>query len=222
MKKTEPTLAQVQTRMRQGPMVFKTHTHANIADFFQGSSSLSSFIAELFERSKIIYVHRDGRDVMVSLYYYMTPRNRRAPEPDFHDFLRMRNDIDAVTYRADFDRPSYWAFHVESWLAMKNVLPVSFEDVLTNHRKVLSDISDFTQQSLASEIRNMRRSRRGLGFLAEQWRRRVRLGLLGEKKFTSVSFRKGESGDWVNHFSKEDVEFFEQRAGVANRRLKHY
>lgn len=219
MHKTHPTLTDVRARMSEGPTLFKSHTHANIENFFQGSSELSRFMEELFKNSKIIYVHRDGQDVMVSLFHFLRTMNPQLASIDFHDFLRMNNDVDAVTYRGELDRPSYWAFHVESWLDKKDVLSVSFDDLLTDPEAVLKRISDFTHHPMTERFKSVRRSRKGLSYLTEKIRRRMPIDLLTGKKFTSVSFRKGQSGDWVNYFSEDDLAFFQQRAGKVNRFL---
>ena len=74
----------------------------------------------LVESSKIIYIHRDGRDVLTSLYFYAKKYRSEITEMSFSDFIRMDNDFDGDTYQKSLNRIEYWKFHVSNWFKVKN------------------------------------------------------------------------------------------------------
>lgn len=133
----------------------------------------------------------------------------------------IENDIDTETYNSRMERPSYWAFHVKSWLSQKNILLVSFDDILKDYESTLRRISEFTGESLARRSMDMRRSEKGLKSILRKARRRIPFLAFNDRKYTSISFRKGESGDWVNYFTEDDAAFFQRQAGDVNSSLNY-
>ena len=85
--------------------------------FWQGMDE-RLFARTILNNSPTVFVHRDGRDVMVSLYYYMQSFSETVRNQSFSQFLR----ADAAGDRADtgVSRPGYWAFHSQSWLKKAN------------------------------------------------------------------------------------------------------
>ena len=119
------SLRELQKQIASSPCFLKTHAHGNISKFFIGTSYLSAFIHELFQDSKIIVVHRDGRDVLTSLYFYMQGFDQKINDTTLSEFIRMKNTFNEETYASDLDRSSYWKYHEESWLGKQNVLLLS-------------------------------------------------------------------------------------------------
>jgi hypothetical protein len=51
--------------------IFKSHSHGNLKSFFDNNLFYDQRLRDILNKSKKIYVYRDGRDVLVSLYFYM-------------------------------------------------------------------------------------------------------------------------------------------------------
>lgn len=86
-------------------LILKSHMTAQLTPF---EPDEREFVKELLKNNKVIYVFRDGRDVLVSLYYYM--QGYRNDLPQFSDFIRMKNDFDR--YYDSVNRIEYWKEHV--------------------------------------------------------------------------------------------------------------
>ena len=67
------------------------------------------FARTILKNSPTIYVHRDGRDVMVSLYYYMQSFSETVRNQSFARFLRGESALAGVD--SGFSRPGFWAHH---------------------------------------------------------------------------------------------------------------
>lgn len=141
----------LKTRIGHFPCILKTHTHGDIQNFI-GSSKLADFVNDLFTKSKIIYVHRDGRDTLTSLYHYQMSFDKSLHDTSFADFLKMKNNYDSETYQNHMDRASYWTFHVNSWICRDNVLLLSFDEFKINYHHTLKKISEFIGQPLKESI----------------------------------------------------------------------
>jgi len=135
---------------------------------------------------RVIYLLRDGRDVMVSYYHYL--RNKGSFTGSLLDFMR---EDDAF--------PSQWTRHVSSWLDNfeGDLLLVRYEDLLANPEGELRRMADFIglpcdKERIAfamkySSFKSMKR--------IEQEKGRPYNNAPG------MDFvRKGQSGDWINYF----------------------
>jgi len=174
------------------------------------------FVRAVLQHSPTIYVHRDGRDVMVSLYYYMQSFSETVRNQSFAQFLRgeAAPDGDESTY----SRPGYWAYHVESWLQMDNLLAVSYSELETNYETTVRKLAAFLEVKLSDSLRppavpGPRSSEPILDNVLG------RLGVRRRRSLYSDQARVGKSGDWRKLFDKLDREFFAREAGEAMRRL---
>ncbi|CAN2045681.1 O-methyltransferase [Candidatus Magnetomoraceae bacterium gMMP-13] len=205
--KQHQSIAEIQAQICHSPCILKTHSHGNIENFFS-KSELKNFINKLFSNSKIIYVHRDGRDVLTSLYYYMHNFNEKIKNIPFSEFIRMPNDFNEDTYEGELNRVEYWQFHVRSWLEKKDILFLSFDDFHKDLHNTLIKISRFIGYPINSEIKDIRLSKTSLISKNQQVIRR-----------SSVCFRQGQSGDWKRLFNKDSIEYFNMIAGETNQLL---
>ena len=55
-----------------------------------------AFARSVLRESPAIYVHRDGRDVMASLYYYMQSFDEDVKKQSFSEFLRSESKLDGI------------------------------------------------------------------------------------------------------------------------------
>lgn len=219
VKEPNLTYAELKRRIDNVSCVLKTHSHGNLQDFFVGTSELKKLVEELFATSKIIYVHRDGRDTMVSLYHYHKKFDKTIRDISFSDYIRMTNNFDKDTYQSNFNRIEYWAFHVRSWLECDNCLFVSFDDFQDNYLKTLNKISEFIDEPINTDVQDTRRqSDSNLYSLWLRVKAKI-FGKYGQVKYSSVGFRKGKSGEWREYFSSKDIDFFNDKTGNVNQLL---
>ena len=210
------TPKELDNRISDISCVLKTHAHGNILDFFAGEEERIEYAERLFNESKIIYVHRDGRDVMVSQYHYQKQFDNVTREQSLSDYIRAKNNFDSSTYEGHFNRVEYWAFHVNSWISRGNYLLVSFGELQTEYYATLQKISEFIDEPLNKQSIDIRiSSRKQYGIIDKLKQRLFNKGI----KRSSVSFRKGKSGDWKEYFSNEDIEFFDTNSGKLNQKL---
>ncbi len=174
------------------------------------------FARTVLQHSPIIYVHRDGRDVMVSLYYYMQSFSETVRHQSFAQFLRGEATPDGEA--SALSRPGYWAFHVESWLKKDNMLTVSYREFETSYEATVRKLAAFLQVGLKEHLQPL--SMPGpsddesfLGALLERLSLRPWRGALADQG------RVGKSGDWRKLFDRRDREFFMKEAGDALRLL---
>lgn len=165
--------------------------------------------------SPTIYVYRDGRDVMVSLYYYMKRFREDFTDLSFSDFLRMDNELDGDT---NMSRPAFWAHHIRTWLKQPNLISIAYESLETDYEDTVEKLADFLNIDLTYPLQsvNVHQTKANKSRVNQLLKK---VGLKREKTSTAVSPRKGKSGDWRNHFSEDDLAFFMGEVGELMWRL---
>ena len=187
------------------------------AGYFHGEAE-RDFARELMSNSPIVYVHRDGRDVMVSLYYYLRTFSDVVRGQSFAEFLRSESTVDGIAN--GMSRPAFWAHHAGAWLHEPNLLPISYAVLETDYKDTLREMADFLGVRL-------RRSLQAITLPGEQAspslleKARWKLGLRRSRLSSAVQPRRGSSGDWRNHFDEKDLTFFMSEAGNMLRKLKY-
>ena len=158
-----------------------------------------------------IYVLRDGRDALVSIYWRVSPRQRRAPSR----FAKEANTGDSIaafverqlTARKPFSSPVNWDKHVRSYFEVKNpnVVLVRYEDLLRDGETTLAK----AMAELTGEEADLGRVRDAINkFSFER-----QTGRPAGVEDRSAWFRKGQAGDWVNLFTREAAEIFDRYCG---------
>ncbi len=174
------------------------------------------FVRAVLQHSPTIYVHRDGRDVMVSLYYYMQSFSETVRNQTFAQFLRSEAALDGE--ESAYSRPGYWAHHVDSWLQMDSLLAVSYSELETDFESTVRRLAAFLEVNLNDRLRPLttpgpQDSKPILDTVLG------RLGLRRRRGAYSDQARLGKSGDWRKLFDKRDRDFFAREAGGAMQRL---
>jgi len=191
-------LRQLALKVSDKSCVYKAHTNVNVELYFGRSFDVEDgFIKKLFDSSKIIYVYRDGRDVMTSLYHYQKQFSETVKQQSFSEFLRGINTTDRYSYNDELSRVGYWAHHVSNWLERREILPLCFDDIKVNFRESLSRISSYIDVEPNSNIIDVTMEKSEQGIVRDKSALR-----------SSVSFRKGISGDWKNEFTSDDLDYF--------------
>lgn len=174
------------------------------------------FVRTILRNSPIIYVHRDGRDVLVSLYYYMKSISETVRNQSFSHFLR--GEVKQAGFEGGMSRPGYWAHHVNSWLARENLLAVAYRDLETNYDATVRRMAAFLDIQLHPRLQpvNALSQNEGEGKIDAVL---GRIGFLLRRTSRSDHPRVGKSGDWRHVFDKDDRKFFLKEAGDTLRKL---
>lgn len=161
--------------------------------------SYDQFMVRKVPSAKIIYLLRDGRDVMISFYFYIYGFLGKDKEKAIHfsadeflEFLKIR-------------LPEY-VTHVNSWQRHPDVLIIRYENLKNNFIKHLIRMKDF------------------LGYVNIVAEGKVKNTYVDN--FTKMDnhknvlkgnnldfYRKGIVGDWKNYYKREHVAVFKEIAG---------
>ena len=192
----------------QTPTV-KTHSLPTL-DMFSGAER--ALAEQVLEKSVLIYVARDCRDVICSMYQW-----ERSRHESFDATLSwyLRNPLGRNSYAAERDQSGMtylekWVEHVNAWRSQSNVLLIRFEDILSHPEKIITTIARHTGLEPLYERPLLPQKIRYGGRLADYWRR-----LTGYQESTAVLGRKPEDRalNWHEEFSKEDRQYIDQIAG---------
>jgi hypothetical protein len=178
---------------------------------------------ELVRRSyrRGVYVMRDGRDALVSQYFFVArfiPEGDNPPVPRAfrHMFKGIKNKADVarnlpVFLEQALSRPITsrpWHDHVRSFYEVNNpgVVMLRYEELIDNGAPTLAE----AMGRLTGEPPDLERAAQSLG--------RYAFEALAKRKNSSRApafLRKGRSGDWVNHFTRESADIFDRYTGDA-------
>ena len=212
--------------------IFKTHM---LPSEIEAALSLKGLLNEeekeligyVYHNARRLYITRDGRDVLVSLYHYMRDgggiqvgMQGRLERMSFSEFLRMPNHhIHTVRSFQPYDENvvTFWRRHMEEWTSLPDVILTSYEELHDNFEGTISKLAGQlgVEAFLVDPIQqaSMRRSQK----YPLKARIAIKLGLQNRLpslfKDISVVPRKGIIGDWENHFSQADQDFFMEFAG---------
>lgn len=169
-----------------------------------------------YERA--VYVLRDGRDAMVSLYFHLhsgvgaeingKKRERwygGTDDPD--DVARRLPDFIQDQMNEPHGTSLNWADHVSTFLDLdnQNIAFVRYESML---EEPVAHLESALESSFLSSV-NTQRIRDAVEKLQfERYAKRER----GEEDRSSFH-RKGIAGDWRNYFGREAAKTFDQYAG---------
>lgn len=211
---------------QNGIPIIKTHLLPTLGAFTQ-EPVLEGFVQSLLDKSKIVYVYRDGRDVLVSLYHYAKKFNPEIGQISFSDFIRM--DDEGGRGRENgvrVDRMEYWRRHVEGWLARPDVFGLQYENLHSNYEESVANIGDFLGLELQSNIKRIELPKYGnrsstTGRIVAKAMDMLRPVLSPKRlgRSSAVLPRKGVVGDWRQYFSDEDLLLFDTVAGELMRKL---
>lgn len=166
--------------------------------------------AELFHKrypkADVVYVLRDPRDTMVSLFHYLNSDDLHRTNPglasqrcaDFGEFLRRpASDYLRLGFyeNPDFeDVAGRWAQHVSGWLSIPGICVVRYEEFKKDFRKTVNRVC------------------RSIGIVP-----RLLQAPVGLYDAPAILPRQGASGGWRDYFSDDDEQFLQKR--IAERGL---
>ena len=130
------------------PLIVKSHSTVDYHSFYRYKDSMKGILDIAFSSSKIIYVYREPKDVMTSLFFYLS---QQINGNSISTFLRQKNTYHSFTYSESMTIVEYWIYHINSWIN-KNVLFISFEEILYDYKKSLYKIRNYTNLELKENI----------------------------------------------------------------------
>ncbi|MCK8481790.1 sulfotransferase domain-containing protein [Psychroserpens algicola] len=184
----------------------------------------------LIDKNKyIVWLLRDGRDIMVSSYFHhlvWNDKNKKDPKLvnyyrsklKFEDYSDIENNLatyieflftDEPSKLIFFNYPGNWKAYNQKWLEasknQKNVYLIRYEDMLkdtfseTTKLMQFFNEDDFDTSHVQSIVNKFS--------FENQTKRKP-----GEEN-TNSFLRKGISGDWKNHFNEDAKNVFKKHAG---------
>lgn len=179
-----------------------------------------------------LYVLRDGRDVMVSLYFHhvrtlQSPARWRATRIDRYLASVLGNEYDVNDVRGNL--PSFieslakrplggipprrrdsalrpWPEHLEDWMSRPRVHVVRYENLLEQPVAELQKVRDHLKVDVADPV---------LAEIAERNSFRAVSGRAPGAEDQGSFLRKGVAGDWRTWFTRDAGEAFDKFGGSA-------
>jgi hypothetical protein len=145
------------------------------------------FIRSIFPKAKLLAIHRDGRDVIVSEKFFLANAEGRTQS--------LRDSILGWRNKMEADR-KYTAEH--------GIYSCSYESLLRDGEATVKGILGFLDLPADRAIVEDMLRRSSFKFITGRDN--------GRERSTSF-YRKGIAGDWTNHFSQTDKDIFKELAG---------
>lgn len=174
-------------------------------------------------RLPTILLWRDGRDAMVSLYYHSLFYNDVGNKPlvdyvrknvSFSDYSDVyRNLPEFLTLLAEHKiPPGYsWAEFVRAWKHREDCVHVNYESLFDSCEETLRDLLDNLNVSRPlADIRSV-----SLSHALSQYTHPSRASCSMSDEPTVPFVRKGGHGGWVEHFSMEAAQVFQDTQGMG-------
>ena len=194
-------------------ILIKSHlTPDDVANALE-SDSLSEetryLIDYIWKHARKIYVYRDARDVMVSLYHH------QGYAGSFSDFLREKNTYHNFGFtragRFEENKPLFWKYHISTWKnASGNTAFVQYERLNKQFEAECSGVLQTLGLSAPAPPRKPRKGKTALDALKE-WLNRFGLNLQVES--THIQSTVHRRGSWELYFNDEDISFLKEQAG---------
>lgn len=162
------------------------------------------------QKEPVIYLVRDGRDVMISYYFYKNYylKKGQPTTSNTHNTGELNLDKTELSNFIRIYLPE-WYNHLKQGLKRFPDYIIRYEDLNENPFKTLNRF--FTGLGLDPDPMVIEESIRTFDFENITQRK---VGVEQRDSF----FRKGICGDWKNYFSQEDLEYYFNIVGkIANR-----
>jgi hypothetical protein len=207
----------VEHELEEHPRIIKTHFLSNFNQYVR-DEQIKKKLDALFAGSKKIYVYRNGKDTLVSLYEYMKSFRPEIKGMNFSEFIKMRNDYDP---EPDVDRVEFWKYHIQSWMNSNyqdQIFFLKFEDLVNDYKTTMQKISEFIECPMNTTVKDIRLRNKN----NRKWLVRVADKLVNQLKGiqrSSVYLRKGKVGDSASYFDTDTEQYFNDRAGDMMQKL---
>ena len=187
-----------------GPSIIKSHLLPEECNIGSPRDKHEELIKEIFVQSKKLYISRDGKDVLISLYKYL------KPVCSFSDFIRQQNDHIVKEIRSfqvyDSNRVSYWSYHINQWQGIDSVKYLSFDALMNDFQETIHDILTTLGYDIPTLIEKPHIPKYLFWHAIQKKMNHFGLARLPES--SSVRPNKGSKTSGALHFSESDLEFF--------------
>ncbi|XP_070543017.1 sulfotransferase 1B1-like [Ptychodera flava] len=147
------------------------------------------------KKPKTLYVARNPKDTAVSCWHFTKINHFFGTRETFADFLKKFVEGD-VAYGSWFDHNlAFWEHRHDP-----NILFVKYEDVKTDHRRMVKRIAEFYDRPLPVEMIDACVEHCTLDGTKDN-RMSNHLGALYISQEKGTFHRKGEVGDWMSYFT---------------------
>jgi hypothetical protein len=192
-------------------LIIKSHLLPEELTIENPKDKFEELIKEIFEDSTKLYIQRDGKDVLVSLYHFLNSN------VSFENFIKTPNEHipKEIRIEKEFDknRVIYWGYHVESWQSQPDVYSIDFSDLKKNSETSLKILlKSIGLSSSRIQKPNFPKNK----FTHSIQKKMNHFGLMDLPESSSVRPRKGIEGDNKNYFTKRINEFFDENVKEAN------
>ena len=181
---------------QQPPRVYKTHLPYKY---------MKKAIEE--DKTKVILVLRNPKDTLVSFYHFYKMCNLYGNFPgNFNDFFEMIK-AKKIAFGDFFEWTSEW------WQCsnLDHVLVLRYEDMIKDPLTIVTKLSKFVGKELSDEqiqtVVNecaMKKMEKNPVTNVDDW--------TFFDQSISKFYRKGKVGDWVNHFTEEQSQMFDDKS----------
>ncbi|XP_007887532.1 sulfotransferase family 5A, member 1 [Callorhinchus milii] len=155
---------------------------------------------------KVIYISRNPKDIIVSFYYFHKMAQFLPDPGTFEEFVR-KFAFGEVHFGSWFDHITEWLEHKEEF----NILFITYEEMKKNLRQCVEKTCDFLGRPLLPE--QIDSIIRYCTFTNMKDNQMVNYTLVPNEIMDhriSKFMRKGIVGDWKEHFTEEQSQFFKK------------
>ncbi|KAJ8284295.1 hypothetical protein COCON_G00031450 [Conger conger] len=157
-------------------------------------------------KCKVIYVARNAKDNMVS-YYHFDRMNLTQPEPGTWESYIQKFMKGELAWGSWYDHvKGYWEEREK-----RNILYLFYEDMKENLQREVERIKQYLDLSVTDDV--IARIVAHTSFEVMKENPMANYSFIPKNVFDdsiSAFMRKGEVGDWVNHFSESQLEIFNE------------
>ncbi len=152
-----------------------------------------------------VFIYRDPRDLVISHVFYATDMHTDHGMHEYYQQLQSMEDRVNVAIEGSkiegLELPSIWERYQPhlKWINTPEVLSIRFEDLILNREAALGDILDYIESF-------------GVIFSVTRQEAIEKLGAAIKPK-ESGTFRKGQPGNWQEHFTHDNKRRFQEVAG---------
>ncbi|XP_043937373.1 sulfotransferase 2B1-like [Protopterus annectens] len=155
-------------------------------------------------KAKVIYTTRNPRDACISLYHFCTSISFLETPKNLDDFVQkfLKGE---VMFGSWFD-------HLKGWLGVKHKVEIMFqtyEDLLKDPRGSVIKICKFLEKDLDEKAIDSVVAHSSFKSMKENKMSNWSLVPPEMMDRKTPFMRKGQSGDWKNHFTKEHIDLFD-------------
>lgn len=188
--------------------IFKSHSYFNSHQFYKSNAKV--VYKRYLSNSKLIYVFRNPKDVMASLFHYYIKNSYIETLSNPNTFVNGKNTYHVHSEIENIDRIEYWTYHVNSWLnniQNRDVFFLSFEKILQNYKKTIDKLSFFLEEESNNNLVDVR---------INDPNQKI------EFTFSSVLFRKGSIGDGIELFNTKTLDYIDYISSSTYKNLILY